>query len=55
MAAAITPHRPAKLTPEQVAEIRQNRRGLTMKQQAAKYGVHHRTIQKVRYFESWSK
>ena len=53
MPAAHKPHRRPKLTASQVEEIRVNRRGLTMKQQAAIYGVHHRTIQKVRYFESW--
>jgi len=53
MAAAHRPHRRPKLTESQVQEIRENRRGLTMKQQAAIYGVHHSTIQKVRYFGSW--
>jgi DNA-binding transcriptional regulator YiaG len=45
------PH--AKLDAEKVKEIRANRKGLTMKQQAALYNVHPRTIQNVRYFESW--
>ena len=53
MPAAHRPHRRPKLSESQVHEIRENRRGLTMKQQAAIYNVHHRTIQKVRYFESW--
>lgn len=53
MPAAHRPHRRPKLTESQVQEIRENRRGLTMKQQAAIYNVHLRTIQKVRYFESW--
>ena len=53
MPAAHQPHRRPKLTASQVEEIRVNRRGLTMKQQAEVYGVHHRTIQKVRYFETW--
>lgn len=53
MPAAHRPHRRPKLGESQVQEIRENRRGLTMKQQAAIYNVHHRTIQKVRYFESW--
>ena len=53
MAAALNPHRRPKLTPRQVEESRINRQGLTMKHQAQVYGVHHRTIEKVRYFESW--
>jgi DNA-binding transcriptional regulator YiaG len=53
MAAAHRPHRRPKLSESQVQEIRENRLGLTMKQQAAIYNVHHRTIQKVRYFKTW--
>lgn len=41
--------RAAKLTPDQVASIRENRQGLTDKQQAALYGVHRNTIYKVRH------
>jgi len=44
------PH--TKLTPDQVAAIRINRHGKTMKALAEEYGVHHRTIQKVIYMES---
>lgn len=44
----------AKLDVEKVREIRTNRQGLTMAQQAKLYGVHCRTIQKVRYGETWS-
>ena len=43
----------SKLNPELVREIRTNRHGMTAKAQAAKYGVHYRTIEKVRHFESW--
>lgn len=46
------PH--ARLTPEAVREIRENRQGLTAAQLAAQYGVHHRTIEKVRAYETWS-
>ncbi len=44
----------ARLTPEDVREIRENRRGLTAKQWATRKGVHYRTIEKIRYFESWA-
>lgn len=43
----------AKLTPEKVRAIRANVRGRTLKQLADDFGVHHRTIQKVRYGDSW--
>lgn len=43
----------SKLTPDLVREIRINKQGLTARDQAEKYGVHHRTIEKVRYFETW--
>lgn len=46
------PH--AKLTDEQVREIRENRRGLTDKQQAEKYGVHRNTIFNIRHRIKWS-
>lgn len=45
------PH--AKLNPELVREIRVNRKGETAKQLGARLGVHHMTIEKVRYFKSW--
>ena len=44
----------AKLTPDKVREIRQNRKGLTLKQTAEVYGVHWRTIEKVRSYETWT-
>ena len=53
MPAAHRPHRRPKLTESQVLEIRENRRGMTAKQLGAAYGVHHRTIEKVRHFETW--
>ena len=43
----------SKLNPELVREIRTNRLGMTAKAQAEKYGVHYRTIEKVRHFASW--
>ena len=43
----------SKLTPDLVREIRINRQGLTARRQAEKYGVHHRTIEKVRHYETW--
>jgi hypothetical protein len=43
----------SKLTPDLVREIRINRQGLTARGQAEKYGVHHRTIEKVRHYETW--
>lgn len=45
------PH--AKLTPEAVRAIRANRNGETAKQLASRYGVHVRTIDKVRDRRSW--
>ena len=44
----------ARLNESAVREIRRNRHGLTMKQQAEIFGVHHRTIEKVRYYETWA-
>ena len=41
-----------KLTPEQVVAIRANRHGKTAKALAADFGVHHRTIEKVRARET---
>ena len=45
------PH--ARLTPAIVREIRANRQGMTAKQWADQIGVHHRTIEKVRSYETW--
>jgi len=43
----------AKLTPEKVTAIRENRHGKTRKQLAAEFGVHYRTIEKIHYGETW--
>lgn len=43
----------ARLTEDSVRWIRRNRHGFTAKLQAALLGVHYRTVQKVRYFETW--
>lgn len=45
------PH--SRLTDDDVREIRKNREGLTLRQLAARYGVHHRTVERVHYFETW--
>lgn len=45
------PH--AKLNPDNVREIRTNRRGETAKQLASRFGVHHRTIDKIRDGKTW--
>lgn len=46
------PH--AKLTPDAVVAIRENRYGKTRKQLAAEYQVHHRTIEKIHYRQCWT-
>lgn len=46
------PH--AKLTAQDVQAIRINRHGETARQLAARYGVHVRTIDKVRNRHTWS-
>ena len=46
------PH--AKLTEQCVIAIRQNVSGKTAKQLAEEFGVHYRTIEKVRSYETWS-
>ena len=46
------PH--ARLDPEKVRAIRANVRGLTAQQLADVYGVHIRTIDKVRVRETWA-
>ena len=43
-----------KLTPENVREIRLNRKGETRAVMAARYGVHINTIDKARKYESWA-
>ena len=43
----------AKLDTGKVRYIRANPKGRTLKQLAAELGVHHRTIQKVHYRETW--
>jgi hypothetical protein len=45
------PH--ARLNPEAVRQIRANVRGRTARQLADEFGVHFRTIEKVRSFETW--
>lgn len=44
----------SKLTPEIVRMIRANKLGKTAKQLGAEIGVHYRTIEKVRHYETWS-
>lgn len=44
----------ARLTAEKVRAIRQNRNGKTARQLADIYGVHYRTIEKVRHYETWA-
>ncbi len=44
----------ARLNAEFVRAIRANREGLTARQLGERYGVHHRTIEKVRHYETWS-
>lgn len=43
----------SKLTPAKVRWIRANPLGKTIKQMAAVLGVHHRTVEKVHYGETW--
>lgn len=43
----------SRLTPDLVRAIRANEEHLTAKQLAAQIGVHYRTIEKVRHFETW--
>lgn len=43
----------SKLTPDRVREIRSNRSVRTIKQWAEHFGVSHRTIEKVKYFQTW--
>lgn len=45
------PH--AKLTEAKAREIRDNPKGMTARQLAVEYGVHYRTIEKVRHYETW--
>ena len=46
------PH--ARLDPSKVQEIRANVRGMTARQLADLYGVHYRTIEKIRARETWA-
>lgn len=55
MAAPHRPHRRPKLSESQVQEIRENRHGMSARELGEAYGVHHRTIEKIRYFESWRR
>lgn len=43
----------SKLDENKVRWIRRNRHGFSCKLQAALLGVHYRTVQKVRYGETW--
>jgi len=43
----------AKLNAEKVRAIRGNELGLTARQLAEYFGVHYRTIEKVRHYETW--
>ncbi|MOA57980.1 hypothetical protein D3C78_1822740 [compost metagenome] len=47
-------HPNAKLNLEKVRRIRQNRHGKTARQLADEHGVHFRTIEKIRAFQTWS-
>lgn len=53
MAAPHRPHRRPKLTPCQVDDIRKAGYRKTARQLAEQYGVHFRTIEKVRHYETW--
>lgn len=44
----------ARLNADSVRLIRKNRYGRTAKQLAEMYGVHYRTIEKVRHYETWA-
>ena len=46
-------YKSAVLNAEKVRWIRRNDEGLTAKDQAAMLGVHYRTVEKVRHFETW--
>ena len=43
----------ARLNPKLVGYIRSNPDRLTARELGVDLGVHHRTIEKVRYFETW--
>lgn len=43
----------ARLSEDKVRWIRRNPEGLTFRQMANRLGVHHRTVEKVRYGETW--
>jgi hypothetical protein len=43
-----------KLTIEQVQKIRENRKGKTARALAEEFGVHFRTIEKIRAGETWA-
>ena len=43
----------SRLNEDDVRFIRRNPRGMTLKQLAEHLGVHHRTVQKVHYGETW--
>ena len=54
MAAPRNPHRRPKLTEDAVRVIRANRPAMSAKKAAERYGVHYRTIEKVRAYETWT-
>jgi hypothetical protein len=43
----------AKLTEPMVQRIKENRHGKTARQLGQEFGVHHRTIEKIRCGETW--
>jgi len=45
------PH--ARLNEDSVRAIRRNESGLIAKQMARQYQVHYRSIEKIRYYETW--
>ena len=53
MARPINPHRPAKLTVEQVSYIRANPHGKPAWRLAEQFQVHVRTIENIRSFRTW--
>jgi len=44
----------AKLCPDRVRQIRENRHGKSAKALAKMFGCHYRTIEKVQHFETWT-
>ena len=44
----------AKMDKDKVNMVRDNPRGMTAKQLAEEFGVHYRTIEKIRSYETWT-